>query len=536
MPGARVYRDGRLRRVSASAVLEPARLSVAAGASVSARLRIRNAGAIVDRFVVSAVGPAAGWITADPAESSLFPGQEADVRITFSPPRAAIPRAGTYPFGLRVLPEADPAGSTVEEGRITVEPFVDASADIAPQTSRGSRTGRHDIQVVNRGNAPVDVAVAASDPDRLLTFRVSPETQLVGPGGAGQFSLQASAVETFLRGPHRTIPFAAEVRPGSQAPIVLRGALNQGPRLPGWVVPASGLVVAAAVAVLVLPQVLAFMRPADGGASPTPTTAPTGLPTPTVPVSEAPPSTAVGSPSAQVASTSPIARIRFLDFELDQPTNGVAVEDLSPVFRFRTDGPGTVSFIVNRLEGTGDGNGDGKIDGVKVCLDPERAGAKCKTLTEPGVVTFDNAETGNRAWKATIVNQSASFAPFADVSFEFNALRPAVTLSDVATFLGDANFPTRSFSSFSALVTAREPNQLGVDIAFGDQFPSFGWSLRDTGSLASPPPYTVVSTVNSFSLPVFTMVPPNTYEFRFLGLQAPDQEPQTITYTARFSW
>jgi hypothetical protein len=108
---------------------------------------------IGDRFDVTVVGPLAAWARPQPASLSLFPGQEGESQIVFALPREPFPRAGTLPFGVRVAPEADPGGTTVEEGRVTVGAFTDLAAEIVPQTSRASRVGRHDVIIENRGNA-----------------------------------------------------------------------------------------------------------------------------------------------------------------------------------------------------------------------------------------------------------------------------------------------------------------------------------------------------------------------------------------------
>ena len=231
--------------MSAVASLSPTQLTVDPGSPIQATIRVRNTGSTVDRFDVDVVGPASGWVQVDPSSLSLFPGAEGAATITFLPPRQSTPRAGTYPFGVRVRPAADPAGSTVEEGRVTVTPFTVAAADIAPQTSRGSRRGRHEVTVANRGNAPVEVVVSAVDPDRRLRLAVQPERAVVAPEAQGTFSVGVEADDPFLFGPGRPRPFVVNVEPGRQAPVQLRATLSQRALLPGWLPPLGGLAVAA---------------------------------------------------------------------------------------------------------------------------------------------------------------------------------------------------------------------------------------------------------------------------------------------------
>lgn len=236
------------------ASLEPANLAVEPGSQSSLTVKVRNNGSIVDRFELSVVGPLSPWAHVEPASLSLFPGQEGDARVSFATPRESTPRSGTYPYGVRVLAATDPGGAVVEEGRITIGPFSQTTAEIVPQTSRGSRGGRHQVIIENRGNAALDVVIGAADPDRLVDFEVRPDRLVIGPGERSGVTVRASARDTFFLGSKQSLPFNVEIRPGKDQPIPLRGTFLQGPILPSWLVPAGGIVVAALVALIVIPR------------------------------------------------------------------------------------------------------------------------------------------------------------------------------------------------------------------------------------------------------------------------------------------
>lgn len=272
------------------ASLTPANLTVEPGAQAALTVRVRNSGTIVDRFELSVVGPLASWARAEPASLSLFPGQEGEAQIAFAPPRESSPRSGTYPYGVRVRAATDPGGATVEEGRVTIGPFTQTTAEIVPATSRGSRGGRHEVIVENRGNAPLDIVIGAADPDRLVDFAVSPDRLVIGPGERSGVSVRASARDTFFLGAKQSHPFNVEVRPGKDQPIPLRGTFLQGPILPSWLVPAGGIAVAALVAVILIPRL-------TGGGNPDTLAVASVAPSPTA-VSSA-------SPSALTSSASP---------------------------------------------------------------------------------------------------------------------------------------------------------------------------------------------------------------------------------------
>ena len=285
------------------ASLEPANLSVEPGSTASLTVRVRNSGSIVDRFELTVVGPLAAFAHAEPAALSLFPGQEGEARITFAPPRASTPRAGTFPYGVRVRAAADPGGATVEEGRVTIGPYNEATAEIVPVTSRGSRTGKHEVVVENRGNAPIDVLVGAADPDRLVQFEVRPDRFVIGPGERGGASIRASARDTFFLGSKQSHPFNVEIRPGQAAPITLRATLLQGPILPTWLVPVGGLALAAILAIVILPRLTGAGGPGTARASDVPS------PTPSPTLASASPSTEVSGPPSENPSPSVLVEV-----------------------------------------------------------------------------------------------------------------------------------------------------------------------------------------------------------------------------------
>jgi hypothetical protein len=305
--------------VAAIATLEPGHLAVEPGGTGTVVVRIRNSGSIVDRFDVSVVGPLAAWARPQPASLSLFPGQEGESQIVFALPREPFPRAGTLPFGVRVAPEADPGGSTVEEGRLAVGAFTDLDVEIVPQTSRASRVGRHEVIIENRGNAPVEVTVEAADPDRLVSFTVTPDRLIAGPGERTGASVRAAARDTFMLGAKRTHPFNVEVRAARQPLIALRGTLLQGPILPSWLLPVGALAAAAVIAILVLPQLTGSREPRTGvTGSPTPSPTPTATATPTpAPVTEPP-----TQPPGPTPTPAPGEFVVTLPNEDDPPMSG----------------------------------------------------------------------------------------------------------------------------------------------------------------------------------------------------------------------
>ncbi len=220
--------------MGASVTLVTPAVAVEPGQEVAVEVTVRNTGTVVDEFALDVLGDAAGWASAEPPTLSLFPGAEGTAKVVFRPPRAASTPAGTVPFGLRARSREDPAGSAVEEGSVEVGAFSEPFAELVPRTSRGSRSGSHDLAVDNRGNARVNAELEATDADRQLKFDINPPAVVVEPGMAGFAKVRVSPVHRFWRGQPKTRPFQLFVRPEGGTPITIDGTLLQESVLPPW--------------------------------------------------------------------------------------------------------------------------------------------------------------------------------------------------------------------------------------------------------------------------------------------------------------
>ncbi len=238
--------------MGASARLENSALSVEPGAAAAVRIKIQNTGQVVDEFTFQVLGDAAAWATVAPATIPLFPGKEEIATVTFRPPRTAQVAAGPVHFGVRVVSREDPQGSVVEEGILTLGAFADTAAELVPKNSRGSRSAVHEVAVDNRGNGQMQVALSAADKDKLLNFTINPASLVVAPGTAGFARLKVQPKQTFFRGSPKSRSFQVGVQPAGQPPIVLDGAMVQGPLLAPWMIPVAAGVLVALVALALL--------------------------------------------------------------------------------------------------------------------------------------------------------------------------------------------------------------------------------------------------------------------------------------------
>lgn len=267
--------------MGSSASLDRPELAVEPGQQVTAQLRVRNNGVVVDQFTFESLGDGAAWIDVEPPVLSLFPGAEGTVTVQFRPPRASTVSPGATPFGIKVVSAEDAGGSAVEEGVITVGRFADRTVELYPLTARGRRKGRFEIAVDNRGNAPIDVELAGSDPENTCAYQFATHALRVEPGTAHFTKFTVVPHRTFWRGPPKThqfqvvvtergapvelpapvlaaaspapdTPSAPTTAPATPLPQTVNGSLLQEALLPPWLIKA----VLATIAILLVLWIL----------------------------------------------------------------------------------------------------------------------------------------------------------------------------------------------------------------------------------------------------------------------------------------
>lgn len=238
--------------MGASTVLPTERVTVMPGVPETCEVQVHNTGQVVDRFVIDVLGDAASWVSVEPETLNLFPGESGTAIVTFAPPMSSEVLAGEVPYAIRVMSTEDVEGSSVDEGVVEVAQFTDMDVELVPRTARGTRRGRQQVVVDNKGNHAVGVQVRVADFEDQLVGRTRTPSIMTEPGTATLVDLVVKPRRTFLRGPTRTLPFQVEVVPASGEPIIVDSALVQDQILPKWLPAALALAAAAVIALVVL--------------------------------------------------------------------------------------------------------------------------------------------------------------------------------------------------------------------------------------------------------------------------------------------
>ncbi|NEC65823.1 hypothetical protein [Streptomyces sp. SID9727] len=252
--------------MSLTASLDASTVSAAPGVETAVPLQVRNSGRTVEEYRFEVVGACAAWAAVEPAVLSLYPGDAGTVSLMLRPPRDAAVPAGETPFGVRVVPTGEQGETVVPEGRVTVLPFTETTAELVPRGSHGALAGRHQLAVDNRGNTPVTVRLGAQPgTERARVVFAAPELH-VAPGQAEFAKLRVRPVKRMWRGTPVTHPFqvfaATRVAEGQDPvePVLVDGSYEQEPLLPRWL--PRALITAAVLVLALVGLWYALLRPA----------------------------------------------------------------------------------------------------------------------------------------------------------------------------------------------------------------------------------------------------------------------------------
>jgi hypothetical protein len=479
-------------------------VAVAPGNAVTATIRIRNTGRIVDEFTLAPVGEFAAWMSVGPASLPLFPDASGEVRVTFQPPRASTPAAGSYPFAVRVRSREDASFSYVAEGRVQVQPLLEVSARMTPRTSSGgrlSRTGTHRVEIDNAGNVPATVDLSGGDPDERLTVRPEQARVVVPPGGSTTVRVQVKARKGMLQGSAMTIPFQVIAAPAGAAPVVLDGSLNQRALLPSGMGQVLIAIVPLLVVAFIAKTVIDNVTKSNAAASQSPialaTATPTPAPTPSPSPTPAPSATPAPTPSPTIAI--PVADATFRGLGLFDP----AGQGNPPAtFGFHVDGGGLIDAKALVASGP-----------LKICIGQQGHTPTCGT----GATGLEVKKTTTAAgtWTVSLVGASNGASSTVDFELRYPAASPSLEMSGIP-FAG-----SMAKTGLDLTMVATASGALSLNASWGVTRPDpnvvlspfASWDLRFLNVAQPGTPITATGdNATSATAPANFMLPPNAYE------------------------
>lgn len=197
-------------------------LEISPGTSGEISLDVLNTSTVIDGVSAHVLGLPVEHTTATPAVLPLFPDATGRLVVRFDLP-SSFP-AGTHPVTVQLTGQAGAADAVHHDLDVVVGTRPRLALSAAPTTVRSRRRATFEVQVRNRGNVPLDVALRATDSDRSLQVTLTPSTISLPPGASALCAVRVQGPRQLI-GADRERALQVEATAQDQhevVPLVLR--------------------------------------------------------------------------------------------------------------------------------------------------------------------------------------------------------------------------------------------------------------------------------------------------------------------------
>jgi hypothetical protein len=188
----------------------PDRADAQPGEALALSVSVRNTSDVVEHYGLDLLGlPENTGARVEPDVIKLRPGEtgQAAVRLTLGTDPPAT--AGLYTVGVLVRSKYRDDISRCEELPITVATVQQIGLRVEPDVATGKRSAKYQVHVVNAGNVPVRLLLAATDPERRVRSRFDPPMVGLPAGGAASVGLAVRAPVPWNRETQRALKLEA---------------------------------------------------------------------------------------------------------------------------------------------------------------------------------------------------------------------------------------------------------------------------------------------------------------------------------------
>lgn len=196
-------------RVTADSTL----IDLTPGSFTAVDLDVINTGPVIDGITARVIGLPERQVSTKPPVLALFPEATGRLTVTLGVP-TAFP-AGRHPVTVEVHSRQDDVDPEYVDLDLLVPIRPDFALAVRPQVVRAHRNARFVVTVTNNGNARLEIALGASDPEKIITPRVTPPRVLLEAG-------HSSDVLVEIRGPRMIL--GAEI----DRPVTVTGTATVG--------------------------------------------------------------------------------------------------------------------------------------------------------------------------------------------------------------------------------------------------------------------------------------------------------------------
>ena len=280
------------------------------GEKAEVTLTVQNFSEVVDRYKIAVDGVDPSWVSLSRGELSLFPKDQDQVKITFSPPAGVKAKAGHYDVRVQVTSQENPTERSTVPLDLEVAAHPNLEVSLRPQKQSGRSGAEYTIRLRNPGNEDLTVLLEAEDEEGGCSYAITPAKVSLPAGG----EVTAKLNLTPRRRPgkeQKSYRFTVTAK-AQEVPILVKKALGEWVQLPVKRSLLPYILAGAAVLLLVIAGVVAAKFMSKRGkarvaivASPALTTPEQIVPTPTVRPTSTRPKPAATEPAHAPTETSP---------------------------------------------------------------------------------------------------------------------------------------------------------------------------------------------------------------------------------------
>jgi hypothetical protein len=191
------------------------------------RLRLRNAGNVLDTISFNVAGLQRAWVNVDPTELTLNPDEGGEAVLIVTPP-AEVPPA-RYPFTVRAFSHLNMNQRSELALQLEIVGRAGLTLSLSPAEAEAQGERRFQLALTSAPDANRDqlVKLSASDADQACEYLFDPTETLVAARQISLASLIVRPRQLLAPKERRTITFQVVATPDFGAPQTASARLNQ---------------------------------------------------------------------------------------------------------------------------------------------------------------------------------------------------------------------------------------------------------------------------------------------------------------------
>ncbi|MFN2234340.1 MAG: transporter substrate-binding domain-containing protein [Anaerolineales bacterium] len=228
--------------------MESTQFTVAPGSGTTFGIKVTNNGLAAETLRLKIEGIPTGWISTPSPVTELDPGEEKEIRVTVSPPRASESQAGVKSITVKLVSEQNPEQAVIQECVLTIGSYTKFTSELQPDPPIDAQQNAQ-INITNDGNVDQTFQIDWHSEEDLLAFElwqqegeevvfneVETHTLAVEPGKQETTHFRAGLRKRPFIGNAKLYPFQVKVQSGDEV-VTHDNQIKARGLIPIWVIP-----------------------------------------------------------------------------------------------------------------------------------------------------------------------------------------------------------------------------------------------------------------------------------------------------------